>query len=97
MSGLYTVPKNSLMAAKAGFGVPYDPKYAMPPYAFRDKRGFSWFFWLGSGNLGIHPDGNIPGTEGCIGIIKDNTKPLFDKIKLLNSSTPITILVKPSF
>lgn len=93
-NGVYTAPKNALMAAKSGFGVPSDIKYSMPPYAFRDKRGFSWFFWLGQGNLGIHPDGNLPGTEGCIGILKDDTKPLFDKIKKLNSNRAVIVLVK---
>lgn len=81
--GLYTVPKNALMAGKTGEGVPYDPKYNKSPYRFQDKKGFSWFLWLGKGELGIHPDGNVPGTLGCIGITDDDTKPLFNELKKL--------------
>ena len=92
-NGLYTVPKESLMAGTPGHGVPYDSKYARSPFSFRDKKGFSWFLWLGSGNLGVHPDGNVPGTKGCIGIIDEDTKPLFDAFKKLNLVS-ITILVK---
>jgi hypothetical protein len=92
-NGLYTAPKGSLMAGAPGYGVPHDPKYAKAPYSYRDKKGFSWFFWIGSGKLGIHPDGNVPGTKGCIGIVEDDTKSLFDKLKQLNSG-PVTIQVK---
>lgn len=28
-------------------------------------------------SLGIHPDGNVPGTRGCIGITLPNTLPVF--------------------
>ncbi len=93
-NGLYTAPKGSLMAGTPGHGVPYDSKYAQLPYSFRDKKGFSWFLWLGSGNLGVHPDGNVPGTRGCVGIVDDDTTPLFNKLKQLNIGAAITILVK---
>lgn len=92
-NGLYIVPKGSLMAGVAGHGVPHDPKYEQAPYSYRDRKGFSWFLWLGSGALGVHPDGNVPGTRGCIGIVDDDTKPLFHKFKQLNSA-PVTIQVK---
>jgi hypothetical protein len=93
-NGLYTAPKGALMTGNPGYGVPNDPKYGQSPYSYRDKKGFSWFLWLGSGNLGIHPDGNVPGTKGCIGIVEDDSKPLFDKLKQLTTGTAITILVK---
>lgn len=31
--------------------------------------------------LGIHPDGNVPGTEGCIGILDEDTKEWFEAFK----------------
>ena len=92
-NGLYTAPMGSLMTGVPGHGVPYKPKYAKSPYSYRDKKGFSWFLWLGIGNLGVHPDGNVPGTKGCVGIVDDDTKPLFNKFKQLNSGSSITIKV----
>lgn len=91
--GYYVVPQGALMASEPGHGVPYDAKYGEPPYAFRDEMNFSWFLWLGVRNLGIHPDGNIPGTEGCIGITDDDTRPLFDKLASLLELGPLGILV----
>ena len=93
-NGVYTAPKGSLMSGQPGYGVPHDVKYSKPPYSYTDKKNFSWFFWLGTGNLGIHPDGNVPGTKGCIGVVDNDTKPLFDKLKQLNASASVTVLVK---
>ena len=93
-NGVYIVPKGSLMAGQPGNGVPHDKKYSKAPYSYRDKNAFSWFLWLGKGDLGIHPDGNITGTKGCIGIVNDDTRPLFNKLKQLNSISKITVLVK---
>jgi hypothetical protein len=92
--GYYLAPMGALMAGEEGYGVPCDPKYAEPPYAFRDSQGFSWFLWLGVRGLGIHPDGNIPGTEGCIGITDSDTRALFDKLKSLLEVGPVGILVR---
>lgn len=92
-NGLDTVPPGALMSGQAGLGVPHDPKYAKAPFAYRDKKGFSWFFWLGKGDLGIHPDGNVPGTKGCIGIVEADTRPLFNKLKSL-SQRQITVQVQ---
>jgi RHS repeat-associated protein len=33
------------------------------------------------GRLGIHPDGNKPGTEGCIGVTTEDTKDLYNFLK----------------
>lgn len=42
-------------------------------------------------DLGIHPDGNIQGTEGCIGIVASNdTKPWYDAFY---KSTGLTVEV----
>lgn len=52
---------------------PFEPRNA--PY--KDIKGRAW--WMGiyakfqtdRGGLGIHPDGNVPGTLGCIGVEGD--------------------------
>jgi len=93
VNGMYTAPAGALMSGNPGYGVPHDPKYNKAPYSYTDKKGFSWFFWLGKDNLGIHPDGNVPGTKGCIGITDADTKPLFDFLKKINI-VPVTVLVK---
>ena len=92
-NGIYTLPKNVLMAGMPGYGVPFNSKYSRPPYSFSDKRGFSWFLWLGKDNLGVHPDGNVPGTEGCIGILGDGTIKLFYLLKSLRNKN-IVIQIK---
>ena len=79
-SKIYHVPANSLMSGTDhSAGVPYNSKYAHK--AFKDINNFGWFQWLGEAGLGIHPDGNVPGTEGCIGIKTPNTRALFDLLK----------------
>lgn len=78
--GLYNCPAKSLMVGTEDSPpVAKDTKYAAAPYL--DQNGFGWFFWLGKQNLGIHPDGNVPGTEGCIGIKDEDTRALFEKLK----------------
>lgn len=64
-------------------------------FAFRDKTGRGFFAPIypkfktnrgkSGGRLGIHPDGNKPGTLGCIGITDSNTKSFHDAIA---STTP---------
>jgi hypothetical protein len=95
-NGLYICPAGSLMAATPGKGVPHDPKYGKKPYAYRDSNGLSWFLWLGKGKLGIHPDGNVPGTKGCIGVVDGSTLALFNKLKSLNGRK-VTVHVKGDF
>lgn len=92
-NGTYTIPKDALMSGTAGQGVPHNSKYSKLPYSYKDAKGLSWFLWIGSGNLGIHPDGNVPGTKGCIGISDSDTKALFDKFKKLNIKA-LTLQVK---
>lgn len=82
-SGAYSVPAGALMTGTEHVdGVGFDKKYAHP--AYKDRTGFGWFLWLGKGNLGIHPDGNVPGTLGCIGVTKNNTRVLFEELRKRN-------------
>jgi hypothetical protein len=79
-SKTYSVPPRSLMVGTGkDIEVSRNNKYGASPY--KDKRGFGWFLWLGEGNLGIHPDGNVPGTQGCIGITNPDTSSLFNELK----------------
>ena len=88
--GTYTAPHGSLMTGNSsGIGVPYHVNFDKSSY--EDKMGLRWFLWLGIGNYGIHPDGTVPGTRGCIGIVKDDTSDLFH---LLKSAGSITVIVQ---
>ncbi|MCA8909559.1 MAG: hypothetical protein KDA64_16960 [Rhodospirillaceae bacterium] len=77
----YTAPAHALMTGtkKTVSGVPSSKTYDKDSYT--DDNGFSWFLWIGQGNLGIHPEGGAAGTLGCIGITDGDTRPLFDEIK----------------
>jgi len=49
----------------------------------------------GRTGFGIHPDGNVSGTNGCIGIIADDAKAFLDawkKMDIGNRPTGITVL-----
>ncbi len=62
---------------------------------YRDKSGFAWWcklkplFETDRSGFGIHPDGNIPGTLGCVGIKMNDTREVFEA--LLNSKDKILI------
>ncbi|MEJ2046069.1 MAG: hypothetical protein P8X74_22950 [Reinekea sp.] len=58
-----------------GFFIPIYPQFETD----RGRKG---------GRLGIHPDGNIPGTEGCIGL-KASTKAFYD---VIGSTAPSAII-----
>ena len=64
-----------------GFFLPIYPK-------FNTNRGKV------GGRLGIHPDGNKPGTLGCIGITEENTKSFYDAIRLVPINVKLTLQVK---
>jgi hypothetical protein len=84
--GSYSVCPGSLMTGTEQVqGVGFNKKYAFP--AYKDRTGFGWFLWLGRGNLGIHPDGNVPGTQGCIGITAINTRELFEEFRKRNGQS----------
>lgn len=54
---------------------------------FMDKRGLAWWaalvpsFETHRTGLGIHPDGNVEGTLGCIGITVDDTRTWFQRLE----------------
>ncbi len=53
-------------------------------------------FTYDRGGLGIHPDGNVPGTEGCIGVSSSDAKPFWDAWKNMHiNSRPIKLQVLP--
>ncbi len=64
---------------------------------YRDKTGFtSWcrltpLFETDRFGFGIHPDGNIPGTLGCIGIRLDDTREVFETLQNANDKSLIVI------
>lgn len=68
------------------------PPVAIDPSAesnkgFLDPKGNAWFaalhpeFETDRIGLGIHPDGNVPGTLGCIGIQLEDTTLIRDALK----------------
>jgi hypothetical protein len=57
--------------------------YFVPITAYVDK---------GREGLGIHPDGNVPGTDGCIGI-KNHALSFYKAIASTAPSADITLLV----
>ena len=64
-----------------GFFVPIYPK-------FQTSRGKS------GGRLGIHPDGNKPGTLGCVGITDQNAKSFHDAIASTSPGAKLVLQVK---
>ncbi len=51
---------------------------------FIDESGFAWWaalvptFQTDRTGLGIHPDGNVEGTLGCIGLVLEDTRAWFE-------------------
>lgn len=55
--------------------------------AYADKYGIKWWAKIepdgwstNRTGLGIHPDGSVPGTLGCIGITDADTTSLYDRL-----------------
>ena len=86
-----------------------DGLYMAPRSGLIDKNGESpfcdslrncWFQFLqpqfstSRTELAIHPDGNVSGTAGCIGILDSNTKPWYEAFKSLapSSSTSVEVI-----
>ncbi len=84
-SGIYTIGQ-AVQLAKAPENVPYT-----------DPSGNAWWcpltpqFSTTRTKLGIHPDGNVFGTEGCIGIQGIYT---LDCFNALSGQSGISIVVK---
>lgn len=55
--------------------------------SYRDANNFAWWcpitprFATHRSSLGIHPDGNVSGTLGCIGIVNGNTYSLYTTLR----------------
>ncbi len=83
--GDYTLP---------GPPVPVPPSHPRQA-SYCDGAGNCWWqpitpnFPTNRTGLGIHPDGNKPGTAGCIGATDNDTTSLFDA--LLNDQGPLTV------
>lgn len=86
LSGPYgrgKLPEGFYLIGRAVVIDPDDP--ANRPY--RDRSGLAWWcpltplFETDRDSFGIHPDGNIPGTMGCIGITDSETGEILDLLK----------------
>jgi len=64
-----------------GFFIPIYPRFPTS----RGKYG---------GRLGIHPDGNVPGTLGCIGLTNADTTTFYEAIKETSAGSKLILLVK---
>jgi len=88
-SGLYDVGRREVTGYTSAVDSPYRDKtgkgFFVPVYAkFETNRGKK------DGRLGIHPDGNVPGTLGCIGITNANARNFHDAIR---STAPSAVLI----
>ncbi len=74
-SGMYFVADPIMIAANT----------VNRPYT--DGLGLAWFarmhpaFKTSRSGLGIHPDGNVPGTLGCLGVVERNTRKFYEWLK----------------
>ncbi len=92
-SGLYDIDRRGITDYTAQIDLAYRDKtgrgFFLPIYPkFATNRGKS------GGRLGIHPDGNIPGTLGCIGITDTSTKSFHDAIRITSPSAKLRLLVR---
>lgn len=68
---------------------------------YKDEAGLAWWaklvpsFKTDRTGLGIHPDGNVPGTLGCIGITLEDTKATYDLLVTL--ANPVAVFVMNAF
>ena len=67
---------------------------------YTDKCGFAWFasleplFVTDRKSLGLHADGGVPGTRGCIGLKVKDTRPFFDYlVREFERSEPVMLYV----
>ena len=66
-------------------------KWSDPDPPYTDAEGFCWFasiepmFPTERSGFGIHPDGNVPGTRGCIGITTPDSKPCYNFLRAAES------------
>ena len=72
------------------YTLPSPPVHVPPSHpnqaSYCDSAGNCWWqpitpnFPTNRGGLGIHPDGNVPGTAGCVGATDSDTTSLFDAL-----------------
>lgn len=91
--GIYEIARREITEYTNKIDIPYRDKsgkgFFVPIYPkFATSRGTS------GGRLGIHPDGNKPGTLGCIGITEDSAKSFHDAIKQTAPGKKLTLQVK---
>ena len=91
--GLYDIARREVTGYTASIDFAYRDKtgrgFFVPIYPkFQTNRGKS------GGRLGIHPDGNKPGTLGCIGITDANAKSFHDAIALTPPGAKLILQVK---
>jgi len=61
-------------------------EWAEPHPSYTDGKGLCWFakiepcFETTRSGFGIHPDGGVEGTEGCIGLTDDDTRECFEHV-----------------
>ncbi len=81
------------------YTLPSGPDLVPPSHSsqasYCDGAGNCWWqpitpsFPTNRTGLGIHPDGNVPGTAGCVGVTSRDTADLYDA--LLNDQGPLTV------
>lgn len=92
-AGLYDISRREITGYTNKVDLPYQDAtgngFFVPIYPkFETNRGKV------GGRLGIHPDGNKPGTLGCIGLTSANAKSFHDAIRLTSPSIKLILQVK---
>jgi hypothetical protein len=88
--GLYVVSRREITPYSSNIGAGYQDQngkgFFIPIYPqFETFRGQN-------GRLGIHPDGSVKGTKGCIGI-RSNAKTFYDVIAATATDSKLTLEV----
>lgn len=91
--GLYDIARREITEYTNQVDVPYQDKTGMGFFVPIHPR-FQTNRVKTGGRLGIHPDGNKPGTLGCIGITDANARSFHNAVKQTAPSTRLTLLVK---
>ncbi|WP_369602709.1 hypothetical protein AAIA72_07110 [Hahella sp. SMD15-11] len=92
-AGLYKVARQQITEYTSAIAEP-----------FKDRTGYGFFLPITplfdtdrgktGGRLGIHPDGNKPGTLGCIGITEPDTSGFYNAIKLTPATAKLILEVR---
>lgn len=85
--------------APAGLYEMARPTEIAPHPSYRDGTGFTWWAALSPlfpterSGFGIHPDGGIAGTKGCIGITDRDTRPCFAYLQDLSEEKTYVVVL----